>query len=293
MKKLILILTAVLMLAGCATQTPQATTPETTTTPESTAKTDSFTGPTVDSVTSASIVQEAYIQDYTPAGFTDSDKEKALFVIGDPRHNSVLWDMARTAMKHMEEQGMEVEMRDLYTMNFNPVLSAADFYYAKDGQADHLIFVYPNWHDSEITIVKGYKEKVFAKKFAYQDGANGLEGLLKDKSYFTIMNCGYLGGGRGYIGDGVGIEDEKWDTYMNAFKVFDDDTSALWGRNRAAALGSERFPGQGLLQLNKQRRCAGDEMPAAAFSFGSFATGSFKHGIGKKTFLFPPRLRLS
>ena len=79
-------------------------------------------------------------------------------------------------------------------------------------QADHLIFVYPNWHDSEITIVKGYKEKVFAKKFAYQDGANGLEGLLKDKSYFTIMNCGYLGGGRGYIGDGVGIEDEKWDT---------------------------------------------------------------------------------
>ena len=72
MKKLILILTAVLMLAGCATQTPQATptpetTPETTTTPESTAKTDSFTGPTVDSVTSASIVQEAYIQYYTPA----------------------------------------------------------------------------------------------------------------------------------------------------------------------------------------------------------------------------------
>ena len=264
MKKLILILTAVLMLAGCATQTPQATptpetTPEATTTPESTAKTDSFTGPTVDSVTSASIVQEAYIQDYTPAGFTDSDKEKALFVIGDPRHNSVLWDMARTAMKHMEEQGMEVEMRDLYTMNFNPVLSAADFYYAKDGQgepsadikkeqdlvsqADHLIFVYPNWHDSEITIVKGYKEKVFAKKFAYQDGANGLEGLLKDKSYFTIMNCGYLGGGRGYIGDGVGIEDEKWDTYMNAFKVFDDDTSAFWGTTNYGRFVNDRTPG--------------------------------------------------
>ena len=147
MKKLILILTAVLMLAGCATQTPQATptpetTPEATTTPESTAKTDSFTGPTVDSVTSASIVQEAYIQDYTPAGFTDSDKEKALFVIGDPRHNSVLWDMARTAMKHMEEQGMEVEMRDLYTMNFNPVLSAADFYYAKDGQGEPLSLIH-------------------------------------------------------------------------------------------------------------------------------------------------------
>ena len=109
-------------------------------------------------------------------------------------------------------------------------------------QADHLIFVYPNWHDSEITIVKGYKEKVFAKKFAYQDGANGLEGLLKDKSYFTIMNCGYLGGGRGYIGDGVGIEDEKWDTYMNAFKVFDDDTSAFWGTTNYGRIVNDRTP---------------------------------------------------
>ncbi|MFR9255285.1 MAG: lipoprotein [Merdibacter sp.] len=75
MKKLILILTAVLMLAGCATQTPQATptpetTPEATTTPESTAKTDSFTGPTVDSVTSASIAQEARSIIRQPASLT-------------------------------------------------------------------------------------------------------------------------------------------------------------------------------------------------------------------------------
>ena len=161
-------------------------------------------------------------------------------------------------MSYLEEKGMEVEKRDLYMMNFDPVLSANDFYYAKDGEgepieaikkeqdlvtkADHIIFIYPNWHDSEIAIVKGYKEKVFAKKFAYQDGANGLEGLLTGKTMFTIMNCGYLGGGRGFNGDGVGIEDEKWDAYMNAYKVFDDDTAAFWGVENVGRFMNDRTP---------------------------------------------------
>ncbi len=161
-------------------------------------------------------------------------------------------------MSYLEEKGMEVEKRDLYMMNFDPVLSANDFYYAKDGEgepieaikkeqdlvtkADHIIFIYPNWHDSEIAIVKGYKEKVFAKKFAYQDGASGLEGLLIGKTMFTIMNCGYLGGGRGFIGDGVGIEDEKWDAYMNAYKVFDDDTAAFWGVENVGRFMNDRTP---------------------------------------------------
>lgn len=260
MKKLIITLAAALLiLAGCTNNAQPAPSPSATPTPSTTPSTaDTFTGPTTDSVTSASIVPQELVQDYTPKGFTDANVEKALFVIGDPRHNSVCWDMARTAMKYLEDQGLEVEMRDLYAMNFNPVLSANDFYYAKDGQgepsdkikaeqdlvsqANHVIFVYPNWHDSEITIVKGYKETVFAKKFAYQDGANGLEGLLKDKTYFTIMNAGYLGGGRGDIGDGVGISDETWDKYLNAFKVFDDDTAAFWGMTNVGRFVNDRTP---------------------------------------------------
>ena len=56
------------------------------------------------------------------------------------------------------------------------------------------------------------------------------------------MNCGYLGGGRGYIGDVVGIEDEKWDTYMKAFKVSDDDTSAFWGTENYGRFVNDRTP---------------------------------------------------
>lgn len=264
MKRLILSMAAIFMMAGCTAPSTPQTTPTPTTTPttsaQTTAKTttDSFTGPTQDSVTSASIVPEDLVKTYAPKGFSDSDAQKAIVVIGDPRHNSVLWDMANTTMAYLEEKGMEVEKRDLYSMNFNAVLSAGDFYYAKDGQgepseavkaeqdlitqADHIIFIYPNWHDSEIAIVKGYKEKVFAKTFAYQDGANGLEGLLTDKTMYSIMNCGYLGGGRGWIGDGVGIEDEKWDRYMNAFEVFDDDTAAFWGVTNVGRFMNDRTP---------------------------------------------------
>lgn len=39
-------------------------------------------------------------------------------------------------MSYLEEKGMEVEKRDLYMMNFDPVLSANDFYYAKDGEGE-------------------------------------------------------------------------------------------------------------------------------------------------------------
>lgn len=212
----------------------------------------------VDATTSASVVPEELVQDYTPKGFTDADTKKALFVVGDPRKYSVQYDLVRTAMKHFEDNGVEVELRDLYDMNFNPVLMPEEFYYAKDGngeptpeikveqdlvtQADYIIFAYPNWHDTPTAIVKGYMEKVFAKKFAYQDSAQGLEGLLKDKSIYTIMNAGFLGGGRGYIGDGVGINDAAWDEYMKAFEVLDNDTAGFWGVENKGRFVNDRTP---------------------------------------------------
>ena len=212
----------------------------------------------IDAITSASIVPAAIVKEYVPKGFTDSKNKKALFVIGDPRHNSVTFDMAYTAMKFFEENGIEVTLRDLYAMKWNPVLSFDEFYYQKDGigtptkdvaeeqklvtQADYIIFVYPNWHDSANSIVKGYQERVFAKEFAYTADSNGLRGLLKGKGLFTIMNCGFLGGGRGFNGNGVGISDEKWDSYMKAYKVFDDDLAEWWGMDNYGRFMNDRYP---------------------------------------------------
>ncbi|MDU1911792.1 NAD(P)H-dependent oxidoreductase [Fusobacterium sp.] len=212
----------------------------------------------IDAVTSASIVPAAIIKEYIPKGFTESKNKKALFVVGDPRKNSVTFDMAYTAMRFFEENGIEVTIRDLYKMKWNPVLTLNEFYYQKDGigkpskdvseeqrlitQADYIIFVYPNWHDSATSIIKGYQERVFAKEFAYTADANGLRGLLKGKSLFTIMNCGFLGGGRGFIGNGVGISDEKWNAYMKAYKVFDDDLADWWGMDNYGRFMNDRYP---------------------------------------------------
>ena len=212
----------------------------------------------IDAVTSASIVPAALVREYTPKGFTDSKAKKAMVVIGDPRHNSVTFDMAYTAMKFLEENGIEVVLRDLYKMRWNAVLSFDEFYYQKDGigkptrdvaeeqklvtQADYIIFVYPNWHDSANAIVKGYQERVFAKEFAYTADSNGLRGMLKGKGLFTMMNCGFLGGGRGFIGDGVGISDEKWDEYMKAYKVFDEDLANWWGMDNYGRFMNDRYP---------------------------------------------------
>lgn len=212
----------------------------------------------LDGITSASVVLAPYISKYTPHGFTNSDKKKALFIVGDNRDNSILFDMVYTAMRYFEENGIEVELRDLYKMNFNPVLHPDEFYSQKDGigptpedvvteqklitKADYIIFAYPNWHDTPTSIVKGYQERVFGKKFAYIDTPNGPKGILKGKSIFTIMNCGYLGGGRGFIGDGVGIDDKTWDRYMNAYKVFDDDLANWWGMKNLGRFVNDRYP---------------------------------------------------
>lgn len=210
-----------------------------------------------DVVTSATVVPDEYVKSYKPKGFTDdTSKKKVMMVVGDPRKYSVNYDLANTAMAFFEDNGFEVELRDLYDLKFNPVLSEADFYNAKDGtgetpedvkteqeivtKADHIVFVYPNWHDTPTAIVKGYMERVFAKQFAYKDSDKGLEGLLTDKDIYTIMNCGYLGGGQGFIGDGIGQDDKTWDEYMTAFKVFDDDTAGFWGvKNRGRFMNDQ------------------------------------------------------
>lgn len=239
-------------LTGCA-NTPATVEPA-----EVVEQTDGETSASVDANTSASIVPEALVQTIEAKGFTEGEQKKALFVVGDPRKYSVNYDLVNTAVDYFQQQGVEVEVRDLYDIGFDPVLSLDEFYYAKDGtgeptaeikaeqvlvaDADYLIFAYANWHDTPNAMVKGYMEKVFAKTFAYQNTENGLEGLLTGKSMYTIMNAGFLGGGRGYIGDGVGIDDEAWDRYMNAFKVFDDDTAGFWNMENKGRFVNDRTP---------------------------------------------------
>lgn len=216
----------------------------------------------VDAITSASVVPQNLRQTVKPNGFTagDSKTKRILFVVGDPRHESVEWDLVNTAMKHFMDKGCEVELRDLYAIGFNPVITRETFFQAKDGlgetpadvaveqkyvnAADYIIFAYPNWHDTPNAITKGYMERVFQKKWAYRDTDKGLEGLLKGKAFFTIMNAGWLGMGRGDIGDGIGKNSNPiWDKYLGAFRVMDEDTAGFWGMKTLGRFVNDRTPG--------------------------------------------------
>ena len=219
----------------------------------------------LDAVTSASVVPAAERRLVKANGF-DAPKitKRVLLVVGDPRHESVEWDMVNTAAKHFMDKGWGVEIRDLYAMGFDPVVRLSNFFNAKDGfgetpadvkveqdyvrRADYIVFCYPNWHDSPNAITKGYMERVFAKGFAYRDGKAGLEGLLKGKAVFTIMNAGWIGQGRGDVGDGIPQKaGEKsnpiWDKYLNAYKVVDDDTAGFWGVTNLGRFVNDRTPG--------------------------------------------------
>ena len=213
----------------------------------------------VDAVTSASIVPKDLRAFPETKGFSDDKTPKVLFVLSDPRASlSLEGQLTGMAVQYFLDKGYEVEVRDLYKLRFDPIITAKNFYNAKDGiglasrqveaeqkfiaKANLVIFCYPNWHDSANAMMKGYQERVFAKLFAYRDGPNGLEGMLRGKGLYQIMNAGWLGGGQGFIGDGVGQHDVVWNKYMNAYKVMDDDTANFWGMKNYGRFVNDQTP---------------------------------------------------
>jgi len=116
-------------------------------------------------------------------------------------------------IKSSSESLNKVIVRDLYDMEFNPVLTKKELNKLKEGkiaddvdqeqeyieEADIVTLIYPLWWASFPAILKGYIDRVFSYGFAYQAGENGIEGLL---------------GGRGVVmhtsmGNAVTEDDEK------------------------------------------------------------------------------------
>ena len=100
--------------------------------------------------------------------------------------------------------GHEVVVRDLYAMQFNPVLTTQDFKKLHAGElpadilteqdhvrsADVLTFVYPVWWTGMPAIMKGYIDRIFLYGFAYKMGPNGAEGLLQSKKVLLFSSTG-------------------------------------------------------------------------------------------------------
>ena len=110
-------------------------------------------------------------------------------------------------------------------------------------KADHIIFVQPNWQDTDPMFTKGYKLRVFSKGFSYDDGPKGRVGLLPGKTFYTIMNAGWLGMGQGQSGDSLNKNPQEWETWMFAMRVVDDDAAVGKDMKNLGRFVNDRTPG--------------------------------------------------
>ncbi len=118
-----------------------------------------------------------------------------LIIYANPNPQSFSAAIKDRIQHDLHELGHRTVVRDLYAMNFQPVLSARDFENFFRGEipddvrreqshlaeADVVHLVYPLWWTGFPAILKGYFDRVFAPGFAYQRHSEGVDRLLEGK----------------------------------------------------------------------------------------------------------------
>lgn len=126
---------------------------------------------------------------------------KHLIIYAHPNEGSLNHHLKETIVETLTAGGHEIQIRDLYQLNFDPVLSLEDMNGQRTGQlsvdlkqeqeyiswATHISFIYPIWWTGMPAIMKGYIDRVMTYGFAYRYDDGVQMGLLKGKSA-TILN---------------------------------------------------------------------------------------------------------
>ncbi|OEH91362.1 NAD(P)H-dependent oxidoreductase [Bacillus solimangrovi] len=130
---------------------------------------------------------------------------KHLVLYAHPNPASFNHAILETTVKTLEGKGHEVVVRDLYDLNFAPVLNGSDFEAFQSGQipadikteqdfvtdADVITMIYPVWWTGLPAILKGYIDRVFSYGFAYSYAEDGsINQLLKGKKGVIINTHG-------------------------------------------------------------------------------------------------------
>ena len=129
---------------------------------------------------------------------------KHLIIYVHPNQASLNSLFKQTVEKTLKELNHEVIVRDLYQLNFHPVLSMEDMTGQRQGivaeeirqeqafisWADSITFIYPIWWTGMPGIMKGYIDRVFSYGFAYRYDKGVQKGLLAGKSAYIINSHG-------------------------------------------------------------------------------------------------------
>ncbi len=128
---------------------------------------------------------------------------KHLIIYAHPSINSFSFKLKDAIINQIKKRGEELVLRDLYELDFDPVLRPGDLGQLKKGvtppeilaeqeylkDADMISIIYPLWWAGFPAILKGWIDKVLAYGFAYEMSKDGIVGKLKGKrvSLYTSM----------------------------------------------------------------------------------------------------------
>lgn len=129
---------------------------------------------------------------------------KHLIIYAHPNANSLNGQLKNTLAAHLEQNNHELVVRDLYQLNFDPVLSLEDMAGQRAGivaddvrqeqeyitWANCITFIHPIWWTGLPAIMKGYIDRVFSYGFAYRYDKGVQKGLLTGKQTVIINTHG-------------------------------------------------------------------------------------------------------
>ncbi|WPR76248.1 NAD(P)H-dependent oxidoreductase [Algoriphagus sp. NG3] len=129
---------------------------------------------------------------------------KHLIIYCHPNPNSLNNHLKNVVVTQLQENSLEVVVRDLYAINFNPVISYDDMAGQRKGVvaddvkreqgfilwADCISFIYPIWWTGLPAVMKGYIDRVFSYGFAYSYDAGIQKGLLEGKKAIILNTHG-------------------------------------------------------------------------------------------------------
>lgn len=129
---------------------------------------------------------------------------KVLIISANPAEKSYNLGITDAIQSALQLSNVEVVVRDLYRIDFDPILTQTELKASYQNQidptiakeqkylndADICIWVYPLWWGSMPAIMRGYIDRVFSYGFAYTNKDGESVGLLGGKRNFIIHTIG-------------------------------------------------------------------------------------------------------
>jgi NAD(P)H dehydrogenase (quinone) len=129
---------------------------------------------------------------------------KTLIIFAHPNAESFNRAVLNSFINGLKSKGVSYDLVDLYAINFEPRLSSQDLALFQQGKvspdiqaqqakvawADCLVFIFPVWWSAPPAILKGWVDRVFSLRFAYDFTDKGPVGLLKGKNALLITTTG-------------------------------------------------------------------------------------------------------